>query len=273
MVGFRFFKDLKEQIQDGELQMVAASLAFSTVLSLIPFLAVSLTILQRLGGLESLYPQVEKLILSNFSETAGGEGIKLIKAAIMRMQSAKIGFWGALILIMTSTRLVHDMEVGINRVWNIENKRSLAQRVFFYWLAIITFPLGLATLVAINSMRELSEISHQIPTELVYLGVFFFVLAFVYKIVPQAFVRWRSAFASALVGALGLLGVHRTFLWFSHKVFNYGKLYGGLASIPLVLLWILLLWYAILFGAIIGASLQKKQDREYTSDFESGNQT
>ncbi len=269
MIALQFLKKLKLQVQDGELQMVAASLAFSTVLSLIPFLAVSLTILQKLGGLESLYPQVEKMIFSNFSETAGGEGIRLIKAAILRMQSAKIGFWGALILIMTSTRLIHDMEVGINRVWNIENKRSLAQRVFFYWLAIIVFPFGLATLVAINSMRQLSEISNQIPTELVYISVFFLVLMFVYKIVPQVFVRWRSAVASAMVGALGLMSVHRLFLWFSRKVFNYSKLYGGLASIPLVLLWILLLWYAILFGAAIGASLQKKENSEEDESFAS----
>jgi membrane protein len=250
-----YFRHLKNQMQDGELQLVAASLSYSTVLSLIPFLAVSLTILQHLGGLESLYPQVEKLILSNFSDTAGGEGIKLIRGALARMKFDKVGFAGALLLIFTSTRLIHDMEKGINRVWNIANKRSLAQRVFFYWLFILSFPFALATLVALSSMRQLSAVTNQIPSFVIY-GVFLFlVLLFVYKIVPQTRVPWWSAMVAALVGSVSLLAVHKTFLWSSNKVFNYGKLYGGMASIPLVLIWILVIWYAILFGATISASL------------------
>jgi membrane protein len=254
-----YLRHLRNQMQDGELQLVAGSLAYSTVLSLIPFLAVSLAILQHLGGLDGLYPQVEKMILSNFSQTAGAEGIKLIRAALSRMQFTKVGFAGALVLIFTSTRLIHDMEKGINRVWNIENRRSLAKRVFYYWLIIVSFPFVLATLVAVSSMRELTALSNQVPSSVFY-GVFFFLLLFfVYKIVPQTKVPWSSALIAAAVGSVSLLAVHKTFLWSSNKVFNYGKLYGGLASIPLVLVWILLIWYAILFGATISASLDTKK--------------
>lgn len=256
-----FYQRLRNQIKDGEVQLVASSLAYSTVLSLIPFIAVTLAILQRQGGLESLYPKVEKLILSNFSETAGSEGIKLIRAAISRLQSGRLGTLGAIVLVLTATRLVHEMEMGINRVWNLKIKRSLLQRLFFYWLFILVLPFGLATWVAVNTSREISELQAQLPTEYWKLILLFFILSFVYKLVPNLKVRWVAALTGAAVGSTVVVLIHRLLIWSSHEVFNYGKFYGSLAAIPLLLIWVLLLWHGILIGAAVSASFRHQKGR------------
>jgi membrane protein len=157
---------------------------------------------------------------------------------------------------MTSTRLIADMETGINRVWNIENKRHLAKRMFFYWFLILAFPICLAGYVAFNSTKEYSDLSAQIGHEVFNAMMLSGILFFVYKFVPDLKVRAFSALTGAIVGSMLTITVHKGFLWASHTVFNYSKLYGGIAALPLFLLWVLLLWYGILFGAIVSASFK-----------------
>lgn len=253
-MALNYLRRLFRQIKDGELQLVASSLAFSTVLSFIPFVAVSLAILQKMGGMEVIYPKVERWILSNFSDTAGQEGIKLIKGALGRMMSGRMGYLGAFFLMVTSTRLIADMEIGINRVWNIENNRHLVKRMFFYWVLILTFPICLAGYVAFYSTKEYSDMSQQFGQEVLHAIFLGAILFFVYKFVPALKVKTISAIAGAFIGSMLTITVHKIFLWASHTVFNYSKLYGGIAALPLVLLWVLLIWYGVLFGAIVSAS-------------------
>ena len=244
---FKYLKKLYQKAKEGELHLVASSLAFSTVLSIIPFVAVCLAILQKLGGLESFYPKVESWILSNFSDTTGQEGIKLIKAAIGRMMSGKMGSIGALFLIITSTRLIADMDSGINRVLNIENQRGLVQRMFSYWLLILTFPFALAGYVALGTIKEFSGITKDLMPVAILVSMLFVL----YKVVPAVRIKSKEAFWAAVGGTVMTIAVHNVFIWSSHKIFNYGKLYGGIAALPLILLWVLLVWYSVLLGAIM----------------------
>lgn len=238
-----------EQFKKGEVRLVASSLAFYTALSIIPFLAVALVIIQKIGGLEALYPKVERLLLSNFSDTAGHEGVTLIRGALKRMMSGKLGLLGAAFLIFTSTRLLQDMENSINRVWNHKNTRPLVKRVFVAWMIIFIFPFLLALYVAYNSVFKFSGGTH-----LILLIAFLFSL---YKFVPDRKVRFKSALISSILGAMFTAGVHKFFTLVTMQTFAYGKLYGGIAAFPLILLWILGIWYAILVGAIICASLEE----------------
>ena len=89
-----------------DLSLVASALAFSTVLSLIPFLAVTLAALNYFDGLETLTPKVEVFLLENFNSTAGSEGIQLLKKGIARIQSGRLGGIGAFVLILTATRMM-----------------------------------------------------------------------------------------------------------------------------------------------------------------------
>ena len=144
---------LWELFSSGELQLVAGSLAFSTVLSLIPFMAVSLAALQYVGGLEAIYPKVEQAALQYFEGPTGAEGVKVIQKVFRRIQGGKMGGWGAVALVLASIFLIHDMERGIQRIWNITDRRPVYQRIFLAWLALILFPAGLAVYVAVNSIK------------------------------------------------------------------------------------------------------------------------
>ncbi len=237
--------------------MVAAALSFSTVLSLIPFMAVSLAAIQYIGGLETIYPKIEKAALQYFEGPTGVEGTKIIQKVFRRIQAGKMGAWGAVALVLASIFLINDMERGLHRIWNLPGRRPVYQRIFFYWVALILFPAGLAIYVAVSSLKMFGGVDGPIPISFLNLPILFFTLFFIYKVVPNTKVSTQSALLGAIVSTAGLSMLYKIFKWMSQSFFSWGKLYGSFAAIPGLLIWILLTWYVILIGAAITASFRK----------------
>jgi membrane protein len=243
----------------GDLQMIAASLSFTTLLSIIPFFAVSLATLKYVNGLEKIYPKVEALAVDYFQSPTGDEGAVIVKRAFSRIRKGRIGEWGALFLIVASILLINNMERALHRVWNLESRRPLHQRIFFYWLFLILFPAALAVYVTLTSLTASTQASAVVPIALMN-GVLIFVsLLFIYKTVPNTKVSFRAASIGALAGSIGLVVLTRSFKWLSQSFFSWGKLYGSVASIPALLIWVLMIWYIVLIGAALTASLQPEK--------------
>ncbi|HPI39568.1 MAG TPA: YhjD/YihY/BrkB family envelope integrity protein, partial [Pseudobdellovibrionaceae bacterium] len=169
-------KDIYNQMKEGEVQLVAGSLAFSTILGIVPFIALILSIVQYLNGFESFYPKIENLILGVFKDAAGAEAIRVMKLSIRNIHVGTIGTTGALFLIVTSLRLLADMEYGINRVWNIKLKRSLIKRFFFYQLILVFVPFFLVSAFTVFKIKSQWDFVDWLPKEsLVFLFLFLFI--------------------------------------------------------------------------------------------------
>ncbi|MGZ3781942.1 MAG: YihY/virulence factor BrkB family protein [Pseudobdellovibrionaceae bacterium] len=249
-------KDTLQQMRDGELQLVAASLSFSTVIALVPFIAVVLATFQSIGGLEILYPKVESFLLKNLREAAGSETTKFIRIFLKNINAGRIGSTGAVVLFLTSLRLLHDMEVGINRVWNMRTTRPFYKRLIYLWGLILIIPVFLAIYVGFTSLEQFEFIKQMTPVTntMVLVGSLFLI----YKMVPNTHVHAKAALISCLISSAGLFIVHKTYSTLAVKVFSYSKIYGSFAAFPLLLLWILTIWYVILGGVALCASLQKR---------------
>jgi membrane protein len=253
-------RDTIQQMEDGELQLVAASLSYSTVFALIPFIAVVLAILQYMGGgFEVVYPKVENLIIRNFSDALGQEATRSIRDLIRNISFAKLGLTGAIGLVVTSLRLMYDMEVGINRVWNQKNKRPLYKRVFFYWLLMLLIPFALAFYVSLRSLREIDVVGPLFHPILSSNTLLFLCIFLLFKYVPTAKVRTFIAFISALLTCVTLFVTQKIFAWATIALFTYSRIYGSFAALPLLLLWILIIWHILLGGVALSASLQKRK--------------
>lgn len=244
----------------GELQLVAGALSFSTLLSLIPFLAVSMATIQFVSGFETLYPKVESFVLQYFQGPTGEEGIRIVQRVFKRVYTGRLGSFGALALIFASVLLMNDMERGIHRIWNLPQRRPLYHRIFFYWIFLILFPATLAILVGLTSLKGFSSLTAIIPFGFLQTAVLFLILFFIYKVVPHTKVSKASAAIGATCGTLGLIILGKSFKWFSQTFFSWGKLYGSLAAIPALLIWILLVWYVILVGVAVTASFRNDTD-------------
>lgn len=254
MKPIRRFWDL---VSNGELQLVAAALSFSTLLSLIPFLAVSLATIQYIGGLETLYPKIEAAALEYFSGPIGAEGTRIIRSVFHRIHAGRMGGFGAVALVLTAVLMIADMERGFHRIWNLPSRRPLYKRILNYWLVLLLFPAGLAVYVAVTSMKIFSGAQSIIPLPTLNIAVLLLTLYFIYKMVPNTKVHFLSALVGAVSATAGLILLFRSFKWITQNVFVWGKLWGSFAAIPALLIWILLTWYVVLIGAALSASFRK----------------
>lgn len=251
----RSIKDIFKYISDGELRLIASSLAFTTVLSIVPFVAVSLAIINYIEGLDKLYPKAQSLVLSFFGGPLGNEGVRILKSIFIRLQSGKVGPLGAMALTFTSVILVREVEFAFHRIFNIHNRRPMYKRWFLYWVFVLSFPFVLAATVSIGNLQSVSML---MPLSLFQYMVMALVLTLLFKVVPNTRVGVLEAFVGAVFSTIGLFVLAKTFKWMTNSIFNYSKFYGSLAAFPAALIWILMIWYLILIGAVITSSLVQR---------------
>lgn len=248
---FHFYRKLKEH----ELRLVAGALAFSTVLAVIPFLALTLTIFQSFGGLEFLVPKIQNLFFRYFKDAFGLEILGYIKLTLAKIKPAQLGPAAALFLIFTSFRLLQDMEYGINRMWQ-KTPSPLYRRMLMAWVFMVIIPVLLAVYAGLRSIETLKPFFRSYRTIsdifLLILGLFS-----IYKILPVPKVETRKAILGALLSGFALFVLQKSFAYIFKTFFVINKIYGSLAALPLFLIYVLSVWYIVLIGAAFVASLHK----------------
>ena len=232
-------------------------MAFTTILNLIPFVALFLVTFKMIGGIDYLIPKVVGFVLSYVKEAMGLQVSEWIHVVLEKVQAKTIGTTAIVILLFTSWQLFSDMEKGIQRIWSNEVSRPVHRRFLIVWCAIVIFPSLLAFYVAVRSLDMVRPITKQYTATMDGLALFIF-LFLIYKLFPADKVLKRVAFISAIFSCLGITILQKSFTFIAKKAFYINKFYGSLAAIPLILVWILILWQIILIGTALGSSLQKK---------------
>ena len=255
----RSLRHTSQDMLSSDIQILASSLAFATVISIVPLLAVSLSVFQFYGGFESLIKRIEPLLLQHLVTGSGGDVSRAIQLAITRVHSGTLGFGGAVGLLFASTKLFHDMETAVHRIWKSKPQRSIFIRVLVYWGIMFIGPLALAAAVGLWSSKDLG-LTNVFPRSTFGFGLSFVALFCIYKFVPSRKVDFRWAFWSSLFAGVCMLAAQETYASITRHILRYNKVYGSLASIPIFLLWILVLWWICLIGVALCASLQKHAD-------------
>ena len=243
------------QLVDSDVQMLSGSLAYTTVISLVPLLAVSLSVFSAYGGMASLLSKIEPFILQNLVDASGAEISKAIRKSLDRVHNGTLGATGAFFLFLASTKLFHDMEKAVHKVWQIESSRWFVQKLVIYWTTMFLSPVLLAVALGILTSKDLGI--GVLSKGTVIACIEFIALFTVYKFVPSCKVRWSSAIFSAVLATAGIRLTQLFYAQITKSMLSYNKIYGSLASIPIFLLWVLVLWYVTLTGVAICAALDK----------------
>lgn len=250
-------KDTVELSRDLQLPQAASSLAYTTILSIIPVLAVSFAVFHAFGGMERLLDTVEPFILSNLAKGTGKEVTLALRGFIANARADAVGVGGLLGLLATTMVMLTSIERAINKVWGIARQRSFFQRLSSYWLITTLGPLALAVAVGFAN-DEGARLSSFLPSGSSLIFLTMFLLFVVYQVAPNCKVNWRySAFAAVVAGLawdLAALGYE----FYIRLTVSYNKIYGSLSAIPILLVWIYILWLIVLYGAALSASLQKR---------------
>jgi membrane protein len=254
----------------GHLTLRAMSLVYTTLLSIVPLLALSFSVLKGLGYHEDLEP-----VLFSFLEPLGTERAYEITARVMdlvnNVRGTVLGSIGFVFLLYTVISMVQKVEESFNFIWHVERPRSLARRFSEYLSVIVVGPAAivaafglLAALGNTNLMRTLASYE-PFGTILVVLGVLTpylivtGVFAFMYGFIPNCSVRVRAAvvgglFAGALWAAVGM--IFASFIAGSTRTV---VIYASFAIAVVALIWLYVSWLVLLLGAQLAFYVQNPQ--------------
>jgi membrane protein len=255
----QFIGEVWIEFQQAQLLSVASSLAYTTLLSLIPLLAVSFAIFQAFGGLERLYETLEPFLLQNLTQGSSEVVAEHLRQFIGNAHAGAIGASGFLGLFATSMSLLFSIDKAINRVWRAPENRSWFQRLASYWFFVTLGPMALAIAVGFVSSKEL-PIAKILPGKLGLALIATGLFTWLYKFVPNRKVHWKPAIISAVVTGVVWSLATGIYEFYTTKFVRYDKIYGSLGAIPILLLWIYLIWVIVLTGVATTAVLQKKYD-------------
>ncbi len=261
---------IRDVFIDGQLNLRAMSLVYTTLLSIVPLLAVSVSFLKGFGVHSQIEPTLE-----NFLMPLGDRGKEISENIITFVEGINSGLLGSLgiaLLLYTVVSLMQKIESAFNFTWHVNEERSFARRFSDYLSMIIIGPvlvfsaLGLTASVA-NSALYQAALSYSVFASIV--GIFelfvpylLIVLAFtlLYIFIPNTKVK----FTSALVGAAitGLIWQSVGWLFASYvSTANYTAIYAAFAALFFFMIWLYISWLIMLTGGCIAFYYQNPEYR------------
>lgn len=244
----------------------AASLAFTTLLSLVPLMTVSFTLLTIFPVFQKFAQNIQDFVFQNFVATSAQVVQKHLQAFIH--QASHLSAVGTMFLLATAVLMVFNMEQTFNTIWHVKRQRSFVAAFLVYWAVLTLAPLlvGVALLIStyfislpyISTAAQVLGLKKIVLLATPYLSTFI-AFTLLYLTLPNCKVRLRYALIGGIVASILFEIVKQAFILYITKYSVYQLLYGALATMPIFLVWIYLCWLIILFGAVISATLGERK--------------
>jgi membrane protein len=259
-----FLGRLRRRLTGVGVSGTAASLAFTTLLGLVPLFTVAFAYVSRFPLFEQSREALEGFLVRFFLPGSGGVVRHYLNEFVTK--SAELKGVSIVFVFVTAVLLVAQIEEEINTIWGTREPRSIARRIFIYALGLTAGPVligaavyftnwAIEQAIAVTSLgSEALSVLRQPIALAVDTAVFFFVYAFV----PARPVPYRVALVGAVLAALAFEIAKRGFAFYITHVHTYQIIYGALAALPLFLVWIYVSWMIVLVGAAITATLAER---------------
>lgn len=244
----------------------AAYLAYLTLISLVPMLAISVTILSGLPVFNEMVANWQSWLISSFlvGETTS---IKPLIGQLIQ-HAVSMSMWHITIFLVITLLMMINIGRAFRSIWHTGQRFSLTFSFLIYFLVLLLSPILLALLFVtggllnhwISLMVEQSGYLSLIPVVQISSYILLFIWLFLMNwVLPACRVPFKSAFISGLLTTL-FLGVARYgFGIFITYFSSYKALYGSLSVIPVFLVWLYVSWMLILLGALIGNTAFKRK--------------
>jgi len=274
----------------------AAALCYTTLLALVPLLAVVFSIsksfLQTASAdlapklidamVAKVAPQLEYVpgngqsVSANpaanghvvVSTQARRQVVDSIQTFINNIDAGKLGTVGTVLLAMVAVRLLMTIEQTFNDIWGVTEGRSIWRKVVYYWTSITLGPIVLFGALAVTGTAEFSNALGRLAMvpgfqrlllQLAPYVILWIGFSLMYGLMPNTRVRFAAALIGGFVGGtLWQLNSQLSTMYLS-RVVTYSKIYGGLGIIPVFLLGVYFSWVIVLLGAQVSFAAQNVQ--------------
>jgi membrane protein len=264
---YRFIRFVLKRWSEDRCPQIAGSLAFVTLLALVPMFAIAVAILSRAPFFEQVLVQIKIFLLLNLMPEIAGRIITVYMEQFAA-NAVRLTWLGVTVLFVSAIVTMFTVDRQIHAIWRERRSRPLWISIVAYATLLVVAPLLLAISVSLTTYLmswtaevEVSRRAHSVMLQAVpsvVSGVAFLLL---YKIVPHQRVRWAHAIAGAVVASILFEGAKELFAIYVANVPGLNVLYGAFVAVPFFLLWIYVSWLVVLFGAELTAALGNWPDR------------
>lgn len=257
------------ELSQGDLTLRAMSLVYTTLLALVPLLALSFSLFKALG----LHNQIEPMLM-NLLQPLGAEAPRITNMLLDFVDNVKIGVLGSIgvaMLFYTVISMIQKVEAAFNHAWKIPRTRPLSQRVSQYLVLLLMGPLAVSLTVGVTASLSSNRLVSGLLTlpgmsegvivlgRLTPLLMVCAIFSFLFVVIPNTRVRWRAAMVggifSGVLWQLATVG----FAEFAAGSSNYNAVYSSFAILILLLIWMYIAWLILLLGAQITFFSQNPQ--------------
>ncbi|WP_201617846.1 YihY family inner membrane protein [Psychrobacter urativorans] len=260
---FQFLQFLTRHFLEDNCQQKAASLTYTTLLSIVPMLTVLLMILSSVPALASVRAQIYEVIYSNLIPQSSLQVSKYINS--FAEKSTNLTAIGVTFLFVTTIMTLTTIERAFNQIWRVEGRSGGIKSMLRYWTIVTLGPLVLASaFLASSAVQSLSFLNRQIAgygidwsfwVQMVSIGITVAGFVGMYWFIPKARVPVKSAVIAGVFVAIIFELLKHVFGTVMTNFTSYEAIYGAFAAIPIFLLWIYLSWNLILLGVEISYTL------------------
>lgn len=263
---YHLVRRLGEDVVAGPITLHATSLVYTTLLSLVPLLALSFSLMRAF----EVHMKVEPILLK-FLEPLGQKGIDISKQIIDFVDNVKVGALstvGLVLLLYSAITLIQKVEAAFNGIWQLRNNRALLRRMSDYLSVFIVGPLlvftalGLSgTLLSHDFVQRMIEIepfgfAYRIAAQLLPYVFVIAAFTFLYIFIPNTRVRFRPALVGGFVSGVLWQTTSWLFAMFVVSSTNYTAVYSSFAILFVFMVWVYVNWIIILIGADLVFYLQ-----------------
>lgn len=256
-VGFLRF--VAKRFQADGATRIAAALSYTSLLSLVPLIAIALAMLAAFPAFDAIRADLIGAAVKNLVPAIGN----VVETQISRFiaNAGKLTAAGVVGLALTAVMLLVTIERAFNMIFRVARERPLLSKLLIYWTGLTLGPLLLGVAVSLQGYVAAAKawpmaqavspmLSLPLPfllTVLVFTGL--------YAAIPNRRVLVKDAVAGAVVAAVLFAGLRWGFAFYVTSSKAYTNLYGAVAAVPIFLFWMFLSWGVVLVGAEITAAL------------------
>lgn len=241
---------------------LAGSLTFTTVLAIVPLLAVALALFTAFPQFHEFSDALQIFLSNSLMPPVISENV-MSYLNDFAQQASRLTAIGGSFLVFTVLLLILSVDKALNEIWRVTKPRGMGQRLLVYWALLTLGPLmtgaslWATALVARESFGVISQLPDLLDITLKISPFFVSALGFaaLFLIVPNARVAPRDALIGGFLVSALLEMMKFGFAFYVSQISTYTTIYGAFAALPVFLIWVYLSWLSVLFGAIVAANL------------------
>ncbi|MBN1132608.1 MAG: YihY/virulence factor BrkB family protein [Bacteroidales bacterium] len=249
----------------------ASSLTYFTMLSLVPIFAIAFAVARNFG----FEGRLHEFISNNMQ---GQEEIvnwitSMVDSLLEKTKGGVLAGFGGIILFWSVIQVLNNIELSFNDIWQIKKQRSPIRK-FSDYLAIMIlspFAIGISGSVMVKIQSAANELELLKPVVLMliksipYVSIWL-LFTIVYMVMPNTKVKFKYALIAGIFAGTIALIFQSLYQDLQIGVFKFNTLYGSVAFIPLLLLWLQITWLIVLMGAEISFAYQNIENYEFEGD-------